>query len=254
MKMKKILIASSTLIVASLLLSGCTTPPDEDYSNPTINTKPTDGFVFKSMDAVTEIPLIVEMPEETNGWASETVVTSPAFNTIIYKNDNECTFSVASQAFPRASTGSGDFYASKERAYSIVFSDKGGDTLTNESMVQVEHSKGTTEFISGEYEPTEIFDADAPKGIKVLDGKYTTFIAVRSVGTEIKYEFDPNVSGEQDKEGSPELNSDTVITADFPSFPEVVIKYTCKSENYKTDDALKMIAQTKINFYPGTNE
>ena len=168
MKMKKILIASSTLIVASLLLSGCTTPPDEDYSNPTINVKPTDGFVFKSMEAVTEVPLIVEVPAEIDGWVSKTVVTSPAFNTTVYQNDNECTFSVASQAFPRASSGSGDFYASKERAYSIALSDK-GDTLVNESMVQVEHSKGTTEFISGEYAPTEVFDADAPKGTKVLD-------------------------------------------------------------------------------------
>lgn len=244
MNMNKTLMISSILVIASLALTGCSASKAESY-DPTIDTKPSDGFVFTAIKNVKNVPLLKQGPEEANGWSVINKISTPTFNTVDYKNENNCTFSVASQISAGMNSGSGDFYASKARAYSISSLEEGG--LINESMLSVKDTKGKSEFISGEYSPKTVFDANSPKGIKELDGNYTTFIAVRVIDTEVKVKVDPNAAGgENRKHGAP---TEAPVVNDLKSFPEVIIKYTCNADKYKAEDAIKMISETTIDFY-----
>lgn len=252
MRFNKTSIILAVAATSTLLLTGCV-QVNKGYE-PSNEIKPTSGFVFNSITGVTALPTFEETPQEINGWKIVENMEDPTFVNKYYSNDNGCTFTISSITAPSADAGKGDYYISKNLAYSLVETED-GTKLEDESVTQIRSTSTEVDFVTGVYNPKSTFDIKTTEengtGKTPLNGDYKTFIAVRSIDSPIVN--DAELSDEE-KAKATEVPDDSQYTDGqivnaVSANPAIIIKYTCSTDKFELEDVKNLLGQIELNLH-----
>jgi hypothetical protein len=198
---------------------------------------------FNKIDNLTGLPVFSKIPGDDNGWRNQTPEPGSAKGTIIsFINNTSCTLDMASQAGPYVQTKLSAYDLSKSFASTVASIENG--TISDDHTVRIKSSLGETDFFVGTYHPiirlTHPTDTTPTKigGITKLDDSYTTFLAVRSIANPL-----PSSASL-----SSVITTDKSIVSVKDTNVVVVIKYSCKSIDFKQGDVLSMLSSVEIDF------
>lgn len=210
-------------------------------SNVSRGAKPTDSQVFSKIDGVTSLPVFSELPGETSGWKKTSSLSESTYSNTQLTNDNACTIDISSQLLPNIQKDVKDFQLSRSFIDTTALSEEGSSS--DPYVITVRSTDGDVDFYSALYNPKlQLVHSTGTTpttqgGSKKRDGAFSTYVAARVFGSQVQVS---------------EASGDSTVTKGVVSLgamlPAVIINYTCPTDRFDVNDALKMVHQVKIDF------
>jgi len=250
MSIKKIAIIVGAFLVVMAITIGVLVVLRPQTKNQGTETsrgiKLTDNFEFNKLSNVTGVPTFSATPKAQSGWSVTTTSDESALGNVSLGNQNSCTLSITSQLSPYTDKTLSDYALSRAYASTIASSEDG--VLGDEYIIKLNSSQGEADFYSGVYSPKVKLThptgttATTAGGTEKLDGAYSTYLAVRSIASPIS----SGVTSATLPSDSKYKDGEIVKISDM--IPTIVAKYTCKSDVFNAEDAVKFVKQITIDF------
>lgn len=203
-------------------------------------SKPTQNQVFTTISSVSGLPVFTELPPESSGWKKTTSVSESAYSSTQLLQDNTCTIDISSQLLPNTQQVLKDFQLSRSLIETTALSEDG--YATDPYVISVRSTSGDVDFYSALYNPKlQLVHSTGTTptnqgGSKKREGSFTSYVAARVFGNQIK--IGDNQEQSTVKEG---------IVSVGAMLPAVVVNYTCPTDRFDIKDALGLLKQIKID-------
>lgn len=238
-----ILISLSGLIVVGVitgLLLFILTKPVANQATIGRGVKPTDTTEFEKVSGIVGLPIFSKLPSEQNGWRIIKNDTDATYSFVqLEQSNSSCTLELSASQIPFIDKTQKDYALSKSTAVTRAAAEQG--TLSDAYIITISTTKEDAQFYSAVYRPKIMLDHPSTTtpttsgGSKEVTGEYQTFIAARAYSTVISQGSTDN---EVDQKG-------VIPLAD--SAPAVVLKYSCKKDDFVVEDALGLLKQIQVD-------